>query len=185
MTQNLCSWLQNTQKMDKESVRNCVIFSLPRWEKGGDNGYPVMSVCVYVSWSTSDLRVRLALWKRFKPSSKIFYWPFQGCSSLWIICVIYVLCLSCIADLWSPAGKGLTSWLLFVMFNWEFVTFPCSILGQMWYLIVLIPNLCRLSYFEFVCFLHNTDVCRIKGKGQLTVHRQGRKPNFLEQQLQK
>ena len=33
-----------------------------------------------------------------------------------MICVIYVLCLSCIAALWSPEGKGLTSWLLFVMF---------------------------------------------------------------------
>ena len=26
--------------------------------------------------------------------------------------------------LWSPAGKGLTSWLLFVMSNCEVVTFP-------------------------------------------------------------
>ena len=26
--------------------------------------------------------------------------------------------------LWSPAGKGLTSWLAFVMSNCEFVTFP-------------------------------------------------------------
>ena len=26
--------------------------------------------------------------------------------------------------LWSPAGKGLTSWLSFVMSNCEFVTFP-------------------------------------------------------------
>ena len=26
--------------------------------------------------------------------------------------------------LWSPAGKGLTSWHSFVMFNCEFVTFP-------------------------------------------------------------
>ena len=26
--------------------------------------------------------------------------------------------------LWSPAGKGLTSWLLFVMFNFVFVSFP-------------------------------------------------------------
>ena len=26
--------------------------------------------------------------------------------------------------LWSPAGKALTSWLLFVMSNCEFVTFP-------------------------------------------------------------
>ena len=35
-----------------------------------------------------------------------------------------------IAALWSPAGKGLTSWLLFVMSNCDFVTFPCGILGQ-------------------------------------------------------
>ena len=29
-----------------------------------------------------------------------------------------------------------------------FVTFPCGILGQMWYLIVSFPDLCLLSYFE-------------------------------------
>ena len=28
-----------------------------------------------------------------------------------------------------------------------FVTFPYGILGQVWYLIVLIPDHCRLSYF--------------------------------------
>ena len=28
-----------------------------------------------------------------------------------------------------------------------FVTFPYGILGQVWYLIVLFPDLCRLSYF--------------------------------------
>ena len=28
-----------------------------------------------------------------------------------------------------------------------FVTFPCGILGQVWYLIVSIPDFCRLSYF--------------------------------------
>ena len=28
-----------------------------------------------------------------------------------------------------------------------FVTFPCGVLGQVWYLIVLIPELCLLSYF--------------------------------------
>ena len=34
------------------------------------------------------------------------------------LCLVFVM-LSClfIAALWSPAGKGLTSWLLFVMFN--------------------------------------------------------------------
>ena len=37
------------------------------------------------------------------------------------LCLVFVM-LSClfIAALWSPAGKGLTSWLLFVMFNCVF-----------------------------------------------------------------
>ena len=86
---------------------------------------------IYVSWSTSELRVRLAPLNRFKPSSKIFYWPFQGGTSFVdILCCCSVLCLLClcarlfICALWSPAGKGLTSWLSFVVSNWEFVTFP-------------------------------------------------------------
>ena len=49
-----------------------------------------------------------------------------------------------IAALWSPAGNGLTSWLSFVMFNCVFVTFQFGILGQVWYLIVSIPDLCQL-----------------------------------------
>ena len=54
--------------------------------------------------------------------------------------------LSCLfnAALWSPAGKGLTSWLSCV---WCFVTFPCGVLGRVWYLIVFIPDLCLLTYF--------------------------------------
>ena len=51
-----------------------------------------------------------------------------------------------IAALWSPAGKGLTSWLSFVMFDCVFVTFPCGILGQEWYLIASIPDLCQVWY---------------------------------------
>ena len=52
-----------------------------------------------------------------------------------------------IAALLSPAGKGLTSWLLLVMFIvFLLVTFPCGFLGQVWYLIVSFPDLCRLSY---------------------------------------
>ena len=48
---------------------------------------------------------------------------------LWIIHVISVLCLLYfrarlfIDALWSPAGKGLTSWLSFVMSYCELVTF--------------------------------------------------------------
>ena len=86
---------------------------------------------IYVSWSTSELRVRLAPLNRFKPSSKIFYWLFQGGTSFVdLLCFCSVLCLLClctrlfICALWSPAGKGLTSWLSFVVSYCEFVTFP-------------------------------------------------------------
>ena len=54
-----------------------------------------------------------------------------------------------IAARWSHAEKGLTSWLLFVMFNCDFVTFPCGILGQMWYLIISVPDVCGLYYFDY------------------------------------
>ena len=64
------------------------------------------------------------------------------------LCHVFVMLLRLfIAAFRSPAGKGLASWLLLVMFNFVFVTFPCDGLGQVWYLIVLIPDLCRLSYF--------------------------------------
>ena len=53
-----------------------------------------------------------------------------------------------IAAVLSPAGKGLTSWLLFVMFNCVFVTFSCGMQGQVWYLIVSFPDLCRHSYLD-------------------------------------
>ena len=33
-------------------------------------------------------------------------------------------CIRFICAFWSPAGKGLTSWLSFVVSNCEFVTFP-------------------------------------------------------------
>ena len=40
--------------------------------------------------------------------------------------------------------------LALVMFTCVFVTFPCDILGQVWYLIVSIPDLCHLSYFIYI-----------------------------------
>ena len=58
-----------------------------------------------------------------------------------------------IAALWSPAGKGLSSWLLFVMPNCVCFTFPCVILGQVWCFIVLIPNRCGLSSFVHTSLL--------------------------------
>ena len=74
-----------------------------------------------------------------------------------IICV-YVACVSyalasvyyCLVVTWLE--KGLTYWLLLVMLVVFFVTFPCGILGQVWYLIVSFPDVCRLSYFwNVVC----------------------------------
>ena len=47
------------------------------------------------------------------------------------LCLVFVMLSRLfIPALWSPAKKGLTSLLLFVMFNYVFVTFPCGILGQ-------------------------------------------------------
>ena len=49
------------------------------------------------------------------------------CGSFMVFSVFCLLCL-CVrlfmCALWSPAGKGLTSWLSFVVSNCEFVTFP-------------------------------------------------------------
>ena len=70
------------------------------------------------------------------------------------MCFFSVLCLLClcarlfICALWSPAGKGLTSWLSFVVSYCEFCHFPIGILGQVWYLIVSIHDLCTLTYFN-------------------------------------
>ena len=47
-----------------------------------------------------------------------------------LFCFCFVLCLLClcarlfICAFWSPAGKGLTFWLSFVVSICEFVTFP-------------------------------------------------------------
>ena len=107
-----------------------------------------------MSWSTSELRVRLAPLNRFKPSSKIFYWPFQGGTSFVdLLCFCSVLCLLCFVCVclyvlrghllgkgW-PLGSRL--WCLLWVCH-----FPIGILGQVWYLIVSIPDLCNLTYFD-------------------------------------
>ena len=71
---------------------------------------------------------------------------------LLIIYVISVLCLLCsrarllIDALLSPAGKGLTSWLSFVMSKCEVVTFPLVSKSGL-VLIVTVPDIRPLSYF--------------------------------------
>ena len=83
-----------------------------------------------MSWSTSELRVRLAPLNRFKPSSKIFCWLFQGGTSFVdLLCFCSVLCLLCLCA---------SVYMCFVVTCWEradllalvcgvfceFVTFP-------------------------------------------------------------
>ena len=59
-------------------------------------------------------------------------------------CLVFVMLSSLFIDaLWSPAGKGLTSWLSFVMSTCEV---PIGILSQVWCLIVSIPDLYPFSY---------------------------------------
>ena len=80
----------------------------------------------------------------------MYYWPFQG-GLLWIIYVNYA---SCCYAFYSVHCSRLvvTCWemadvlaLLYVIFYCVFVPFSCGILGQMWYLIVLNPDLCLLT----------------------------------------
>ena len=54
------------------------------------------------------------------------------------------------------------------------VNLRCGILGQVWYLIVLIPDLCRLSYFlNFICFYMAIDTAYFLYMGLIA-----RKPVF-------
>ena len=67
---------------------------------------------------------------------------------LCFLCVVFLMLLRLlIAALWSPAGKGLTSKALVGDVYCIFVTFPCGILRQVWYLylIVSFPDLCLLN----------------------------------------
>ena len=137
-----------------------VLFFVALWSPAG-KGLTSWLHCVFcfvtfpnVLRSTSESRVRLAPWNWFKPSSKIFYWPFQGGTSFVdLLCFCSVLCLLCFVRVclcvlrgrllgggW-PLGSRL--WCLLWVCH-----FPIGILGQVWYLIVSIPDLCNLTYFE-------------------------------------
>ena len=59
--------------------------------------------------------------------------------------------LSCLfnAVVWLPAGKA----LLCMEFCCVLSLFPCGVLNQVWYLIVPIPDLCLLTYFNIIAAL--------------------------------
>ena len=68
------------------------------------------------------------------------------------LCHVFVmpLCMSvhcCLVVTYWERADLLDS---FVIFGCVFVTFPCGILGHVWYLIVSIHDLCHLSYFPYI-----------------------------------
>ena len=67
-----------------------------------------------------------------------------------LFCLVFAMFCAClfICASWSPAGKGLTSWLSFVVSSVS-LSLSIGILGQVWYLIVSIPDLCNLTYFVY------------------------------------
>ena len=54
---------------------------------------------------------------------------------MFLFCLVFAMFCArlFICALWSPAGKG---------------HFPIGILGQVWYLIVSIPDLCTITYLH-------------------------------------
>ena len=134
--------------------------------------YDTVKWCLHIQQILEDfeLRVRLAPLNRFKPSSKIFYWPFQGgtsfvdllcfCSVVCLLCFVrvclYVLCghllgkgwpldsrLWCLLWVCHLLGKGWPLGSRLWCLLWV-CHFPIGILGQVWYLIVSIPDFCNL-----------------------------------------
>ena len=67
---------------------------------------------------------------------------------MFLFCLVFAMFCArlFICALWSPAGKGLTSWLSFVVSSVS-LSLSLGILGQVWYLIVSIPDLCTITYF--------------------------------------
>ena len=71
---------------------------------------------------------------------------------LWIFFVIYISCLSCflvcsLQPCGHLLGKGWTLGYFVCDVFLCFVTFSCGDLGQVWYFIVSVSDLCHLSYF--------------------------------------
>ena len=72
------------------------------------------------------------------------------------------VCLSVyICALWSPAGKGLTSWLSFVVSTVS-LSFSERYPGSGVVLDLSIPDLCTLTYFHCHLSPFNDIVCKLR-----------------------
>ena len=110
-----------------------------------------------MSGSISELRVRLVPLKMFNPSSDLFADRSKGC----VVCrSFFVMVQVCYDVLYPICSVAVTSWertdilvQLCVIFSCVFVTFLYGVSGQVWYLIVLLPDLYLLLYFN-ILFCH-------------------------------
>ena len=108
---------------------------------------------IYVSWSTSELRVRLARHETsLSPPVKYFTERCKAVLLLWIFYVFF--CLVVIMPLCASVYMCLVvtcyeraDLLALVCGVWLWVChFPIGILGQVRYFIVSIPDLCTLTF---------------------------------------
>ena len=91
------------------------------------------------------MRLQVSYVKKVKSSSKNgFTDPSKAVLPLWIIfgCLYFVFSLQPYSH--QLGRTGLLA-RLYVKFSCVFVSFPCGVLGQVWCLIVLIPDLCILT----------------------------------------
>ena len=111
---------------------------------------------MFASYGILELRVRLVPLNMFKPFSIFLLTVTRGRFFCGSVFVIYVSRLSLYANLSVPCRNGITCWEradlsahLCVLFSCVFVTFPHVVSGQVWNLIVLIPDLCLQDKIAF------------------------------------
>ena len=100
-----------------------------------------MSMIIFMS-SCVEPVINLKIVFLTVPRRYFFFRSLVGFCVVCFSCFFVRLLLSCGHLLGKGWPLGSCWWCLLY-----FVTFPCGILGQVWYLIVSFPDLCHLSYF--------------------------------------
>ena len=105
----------------------------------------ILCLAIYVSFHLK-VRVMLVLSNIFKPSR---YFCTDHSKAVFFRDALCYLCFVLVCFL-QPCGHLLgKGWPLLCDVSCVFVTYPYSDLGHVWYLILWIPDLCKLPYFEF------------------------------------
>ena len=104
------------------------------------------------------------------PVKMIFTDRSRAVLPLWILC--YFMFRVCHAVLSVHCSRVVTCWqranllaITYVMFSCVHVTFPCGVLCQVWYLIISIPYICLLHYFDTTTITVSLCLCECKLSG--------------------